>query len=403
MATTHTPSLHERVQPLLPFFAEAASRADVERRLPVDVVAAAREAGLFRLLVPAACGGIEASLPVYVQLLEQVAGACGSLAWCIVVTGGCTHALAVQFAAEQAHPWLEVLGNGGIVTGTLPPLGTAAPVTGGYTVSGRWPFASLTEHASFRMVGAVAPGPLPAPISAISADRRIAREAQDRHLRYCIIPADTPGVRLHDTWHALTMQGSGSCDIELLGVFVPEERTAAVDWARHRPDLYAALRVPFAVVQGLALAAITTGIASAALDTFITRARTPRGSLPPASHAAPVQLATADAAVGVATARALVSSAAQSAWQRALRDEPITLDERTPWWIAAHGASEASVSAVNRLFALSGAHALYDDSPMQRYFRDVRVAQHHIHLHPGETAQDIGRSLLGLPVERYNW
>jgi alkylation response protein AidB-like acyl-CoA dehydrogenase len=403
MAVAHTPGIREQVQALLPFFGEAAPRADEERRLPADVVNVARGAGLFRLLIPAECGGLEACLEDYVEILELIAGACGSLAWCMVVTGGCTHALAVQFSAEHARPWLKALGDGGIVSGTLPPTGTASPVDGGYVVSGRWPFASLTEHATFRMVGAVAPGPLPAPVSELSPDRRVAHEAQDRHLRYCIVPRDAAGVTLHDTWHALTMQGSGSCDIELSGVPVPEEHTAAVDWARYRPDLYGSLRVPFAVVQGLALAAITTGIAGAAMDAFVQRARAPRGSLPPAAHAAPVQLAAADAAVHVATARALLASGTQAAWQRALRDEPISLDERTPWWVAAHGASQASVAAVNGLFALSGAHALYDDAPMQRYFRDVRVAQHHIHLHPGETAQDIGRSLLGLPVERHNW
>jgi alkylation response protein AidB-like acyl-CoA dehydrogenase len=210
-------------------------------------------------------------------------------------------------------------------------------------------------------------------------------------------------VTLHDTWHALTMQASGSCDIEIENVFVPRESTAAVDWARHRPDLYGSLRVPFAVVQGLALASITAGVAGAALDAFVQRARAPRGALPPAGSAATVQLAAAEAAVNVATARSLIDSAARSAWERALNAEPITLDERTPWWIAAHGASQASVRAVDGLYALSGAHALYDDAPMQRYFRDVRVAQHHIHLHPGETAQDIGRSMMGLPVERHNW
>jgi alkylation response protein AidB-like acyl-CoA dehydrogenase len=395
VTATDAPSLHERVAPLLPLFAAEAERADRERRLPQEVVASARAAGLFRLLVPRVHGGLEAALPDYLALLEDLAGACGSLAWCVAVCGGSVHALAVQFPPETARGPLEAAGGGAIVTGTLPPLGTAAPQDGGYVVNGRWPFASLTEHADLRIVGAAAPGP-----PGEGPDPRV---PADRHLRYCLVPAGTPGVTLHDTWRALAMQGSGSLDLELANVFVPAPRTAAVSWRRHRPDLPGVLRVPFAITQGLSLAAISCGIARTALDLVIARARAPRGPLPPAAAVPSLQLAVADAAVDVAAGRAVLARGAEAAWARCREDTPIGVEERTPWWIAAHGAARAAVHAVETLFAHSGAHALYDDAPLQRCFRDVRTAHHHIHLHPGETAQEIGRALLGLPPERVNW
>lgn len=381
--------------PLLGLFAAEAERADQERRLPVEVVEAARKVGLFRLAVPRACGGLEADLPGYLGLLEDVSGALGSLGWCIAVAGGVAHALAVQFTPEQAREALDAAGAGAILTGTLPPLGTATPAPGGYRVTGRWPFASLSEHADWRMVGTAAPGPPPH-----TADPRV---EGGRHLRYCLLPPGIPGVTLHDTWHALSMRGSGSCDIELTDVHLPEERTAPVTWNQYRADMVGVLRVPFSVTQGMSLGAIGLGIAGAAFDAVVERARRPRGSLPPPSHAAPLQLAVAEAAMELAAGRALLAREAQAAWARARQDRAITAEERAPWWTAAYGASQMAVRAVERLYALSGAHALYDGVPLQRYFRDVRVPQHHIHLHPGETAQEIGRAVLGLPGERYNW
>lgn len=395
MTAGTVPSLPTDMRPLLELFAARAEEADRERRLPADVVAAARSAGLFRLLAPRALGGLEIDLPAYLKLLEDVSKACGSLGWCIAVAGGVIHALAVQFTAEQAWEALTAAGAGAILSGTLPPLGTATPHDGGYTVSGRWPFASLTEHADWRMVGTAAPGPPPH-----TADPRV---AGDRHLRYCLLPPGTPGVTLHDTWHVLSMRGSGSCDIELDGVRVPVERTAAVTWNQYRADMVGVLRVPFSVTQGMSLGAIGTGIAAAAFEAVMARAQRPRGATPPASAAVPMQLAVAEAAVELAAGRALLAREAAAAWERAQQDAPTTAAERAPWWIAAYGASQMAVRAVERLYALSGAHALYDDAPLQRYFRDVRVPQHHIHLHPGETAQEIGRTLLGLPNERHNW
>ncbi len=394
MTAVHDAALDAVVAPLLSLFAEAAERADRERRLPQDVVTAARDAGLFRLLVPKAFGGWEVDLVSYLALLEDIGAACGSVAWCIAVSAGSVHALAVQFAPEQARAALEAIGRGAILTGTLPPLGTAVPRDGGYIITGRWPFASLTEHADWRMVGVAAPGPPP-----FIVDRRV---APDQHLRYCLLPPGTPGVTLHDTWHVLSMQGSGSCDVEVRDVLVPEERTAAVTWNRHRDDMVGVLRVPFSVTQGMSLAAIACGIGRAALDAAIARAREARRPRAPGGDV-PLQLALAEASVELAAGRALLARETEAAWERARQEAPITADERTPWWIAAHGAAGLAVRAVDRIFAHAGAHALYDSAPLQRYFRDVRVPLHHTHLHPGETAQEIGRALVGLPPERHNW
>jgi len=387
--------LRALVAPLLPDLAASAEEADRERRLPRPIVEQARSAGLFRLVVPRAFGGLEADLPGYLALLEDVSTACGSFGWCLAVAGGVLHALMVQFAPEQAREVLEAAGRGAILSGTLPPHGRAEPCDGGYRISGRWPFASLTEHADVRMVGVSAPGPPPN-----APDPRLETE---RHLRYVLIDTGTPGVTLHDTWHALSMRGSGSCDIELTGVRVPEARTAPAALARFRPDMQGIARVPFSITQGMSLAAIAAGIALAALDAVTARAKQPRGAAPPAGAAPALQLAVAESAVEIAAGRALLAREAGSAWLRAQDEAPVSVTERTPWWMAAHGCAEFAVRAVGRLYAHSGAHALYDDAPLQRYFRDVRVPQHHIHLHPGETAQDIGRALLGRPTERYNW
>ena len=51
----------------------AAPRIDANRELPPDVVDALHGAGLYRMLFPRTLGGLELSLPDYVQVIEEIA------------------------------------------------------------------------------------------------------------------------------------------------------------------------------------------------------------------------------------------------------------------------------------------------------------------------------------------
>src|SRR5207245_359223 len=101
----------------------------------------------------------------------------------------------------------EVFGDRrAVVAGQLEPGGIAEAVKGGYRVSGRWPFASGCQHATWLLAHCVVPG-----------GRR--RAGGRPTTRLVFVPADR--ARIHDTWRVSGLRGTGSHDYSLEGVMVP--------------------------------------------------------------------------------------------------------------------------------------------------------------------------------------
>ena len=117
------------------------------------MVDALTEAGLFRLLVPASVGGLEAEVTTVLETFERVSIADGSAGWCVMIgatTGLCGAFLELD-AAKEIYADPTVVTGGFVVS-----LGTAAKTDGGYRVSGRWPFGSGSPHCQW-MGGGVIP------------------------------------------------------------------------------------------------------------------------------------------------------------------------------------------------------------------------------------------------------
>ncbi|MGE3847454.1 MAG: hypothetical protein AB7I01_11250, partial [Gammaproteobacteria bacterium] len=54
--------------------------------------------------------------------------------------------------------------------------------------------------------------------------------------------------------------------------------------------------------------------------------------------------------------------------------------------------------AVDRMFAVSGAHAVYDDSGLQRAHRDIHTASHHAIFDFDMSTEFVGRTILGVDL-----
>lgn len=129
---------------LRPALRDAAPTIERERRLPAAVVAAMVDTGIFRLCVPAALGGLETDAATLIEAIEAVAIGDGSAGWCAMI-GATSGVIAAYLPADAAR---EIYGaNPRVVTGgVFAPRGAATPVEGGYTVDGRWSFASGCQH-----------------------------------------------------------------------------------------------------------------------------------------------------------------------------------------------------------------------------------------------------------------
>ena len=132
-----------RATALVPMIEAASDRIEAERRIVPEVIAALHEAGLFRMLLPASFGGGAADVVAFNQVIETIATADASTAWC----------LAQQVASTQTASYLDpkvareiFAGPDGAVAWGPPSGAKAVVVDGGYIVNGRWRFASGSEH-----------------------------------------------------------------------------------------------------------------------------------------------------------------------------------------------------------------------------------------------------------------
>ena len=133
-------ALVARAAELVPLLRASAVRAEQDRRLPEENLAALDKAELLRLRTPKRFGGIEADMRTYTDVVAEIGRGCGSTAWVVFISTA-TVWVACHFPEETQR---EIFGPNpdARFIGLLAPLSTATAVNGGYRVAGKWPFAS---------------------------------------------------------------------------------------------------------------------------------------------------------------------------------------------------------------------------------------------------------------------
>ncbi len=106
----------------------------------------------------------------------------------------------------------------------------------------------------------------------------------------------------------------------------------------------------------------------------------------------------AQAEAALRSARALLYQSIEKVWQQALSEAICTLDQKADLLLAATNAAQSSARAVELMYSVAGATAIYTRSPLERYFRDMEVLKQH-----GFTSQSrwetVGQVYLGLPPD----
>src|SRR5450432_2656942 len=134
----------EAVQPLV---AAAANEIERDRRLPAALLDHLHEAELFRLLLPRSSNGIETDPVTFFHVIETIAQADASTAWCLSQAGGCAMS-AAYLDLPVAH---AIFGDDpcAVLAWGPGPNVKAVECEGGYKVTGVWAFASGGRHATW--------------------------------------------------------------------------------------------------------------------------------------------------------------------------------------------------------------------------------------------------------------
>jgi alkylation response protein AidB-like acyl-CoA dehydrogenase len=368
-----------RVAELSPALAANAPACDEARMVVPESMRAMVAAGLFRIPQPARVGGYELPLRTLGDAVTGISQACPSSGWVLMVMGA--HHWCMGSFPETAQE--EVFGNGrdGLVAGTLSWQGTATPVDGGYRVDGRWQFASGCDHAEWLMVGCANP------------------ETRGPGV-HVVIPRGE--IDIDDTWYAMGLKGSGSKDLVAHDLFVPAHR--AIDTRilfgatsphaqNHRTNLY---RVAAEAMLSTSVATAVHGSGKFALAQFIERTRQRRVIITGASKAehAPTQVRLAEAAGEMHCADLLIHDALSEFDRLTAAGEPQTLQSRlrVKWQVAY--AAELCRRAASRMFAGSGAHAVYEPGALQTALRNINVGAQHASIDFDTSAEQYGRMRL---------
>src|SRR5262245_24119626 len=200
-----------RAQRMVELLRSGADRIEAERALPADIVAALHEGKLFRILLPRTLGGDELNLTALAQVIETIASADASTAWCLGQGAGCAMAAASlrpDVARRLFGPADAVLAWGAGIQGK------ATAVDGGYRVTGKWTFASGCANATL----------LGGHSYVFEQDGTPRKRPDGSRLDRTLVFVKSK-AKIHDMWHTLGLRGTASYTYEAEDLFVPEEET----------------------------------------------------------------------------------------------------------------------------------------------------------------------------------
>jgi alkylation response protein AidB-like acyl-CoA dehydrogenase len=363
------------VDGIFDFVRASADEIERDRRLPDALVAALRDTGINRLLIPAALGGLEAPMVDVMDVMERIAAADGSAGWCAAIGAG-SNVFAGYLPKAGAQ---EVFADPDQGNATMfAPVGRVTGEAGRAKMSGRWPFTSNCLHSGW------------AGLSALFQQG----EAVDPVPRVVFVPMTS--LKIEDTWNVVGLRGTGSHHVSATDVPVDPDRCARFTdrpWAEGRM-----WRLPIYTTLLPTLTAVPLGIARGALDEIARQARegrtNRRGQLAdvPLSMA---EFATADSRLRAA--RANLHEAVGEAHVLAERGDTIGRQLQARIYLACLYAVDTSVAVTSIAHQLGGGAAAYHGSHLLRALCDVQAGRQH-QLFSHHHLPELGKIAAGLDV-----
>jgi len=355
-------NLIARAEAVRPMVAAASDQIESTRRLPPALLDNLHEAELFRLLLPRSSNGIETDPLTFFHVIETIARADASAAWCLSQAGGCAMS-AAYLDLPVAH---AIFGNDprAVLAWGPGPRVKAVECEGGYRVTGVWAFASGGRHATW--LGAHCP------IYQADGSPRLDSNGVQQE-RTMLVPAED--VAWTDIWNTVGLRGTASDQFALNDFFVRSDYSITREFDQECRETGPLYRMGSGTCYQVGFAGVACGIARGALDCFIDLARNkvPRGNKSALRDNAVVQSGLAQAEVNLRAARGFVLQSMADIWTDLCNGATITVEQRITVRMAATHAIHKAREAVDFAYNAAGTTAIFENHPLERRFRDIHT------------------------------
>jgi alkylation response protein AidB-like acyl-CoA dehydrogenase len=372
--------------------ADRAAHCEAEFRVPDETIEEFRETGLHKTLLPAAYGGYEMGFSATLETSVAIGKVCASSAW--VCGLYMVHNWLGALFPKEAQDELWGEDPGAFISGSYAPIGKASVVDGGYRLSGRFPFSSGSPGAAWNLCGAMLPiGPEGKPVPA-----------------FTLVPKADYTIDWQ-SWRPVGLGGTGSFDVIVDDVFVPDHRvlrfsdavgsTAPGADANENP-LY---RISLLTGVPFALAMPAVGAASGSLDRFIedNRVRDTHGAVvlggKKVAEFQTIQKRVGEAAARIHACRLVAQHAVDNMESQVQREGASSMEIRLANRRAQSFIASEAKSAIDLIFDAAGGRYLQIGHPLQRAWRDVAAVNHHISLNFDAVMSMYGQFVFDLPLE----
>lgn len=358
------------VEKIRPIVAEHKNRSEQDRQLAPEVVAAMRDSDLLMMKSPREVGGAEVHPVDQMTVVEAVTLIDSAAAWSMFITatvsGRALSALSDRAVEEMLAP-----GKFPIMAGSLKPGGSAVEVEGGYRITGQWAWGSGVHQADYVVVPAL--------------------KADKTGLVTAVVPREQ--VRTVDNWHALGINGSGSCDYALDDVFVPDHFTVTTP-KRLRGGAVYNMGYGFASNEHAVFALALGQLALQTVSESAAEKKRGYGAGISIADREIFQRTVAEAELRLRACKLLMIDVLERLYDASQeREAPIALQAEAR--AASVLCTDEAIAVTSALFRYAGGSAVMLDHPLQRILRDLYTAQSHLMVSDA-AYESLGKLRLGL-------
>ena len=357
-----------RAREIVPILRERAARSEDARMLLRENEQLLHESGLFRFHQPKSFGGMELDFVAVVDIPAELARGCPSTAW-NVGNVACHHWILGYYDPATQHEVWDANPDALIASSIALAAGRGRKADGGFVINGRWPFSSAVDNSDWNMLA----------VSIYADDEKTPVD-----WRLCLVPKSD--YEIVDTWYAMGMAATGSKDVAVSELFVPERRALPLLRCRGGSGHPGAAlspgplyRIPIVAASSHPLAPAALGAAEGAYELFLQTMATRAGTYTGARVAdfQAVQIKVARARCLIDSARDLLRQSAIAFQAAAQRNEAPDLETKLRFRAHSAFAVNQSREAVETLWSCYGAQGLYTRDPLQRHLRDVLAISQH--------------------------